>query len=64
MVLSYNDIEGAKDVKELTHFAKPPCVKDSDTPESYSGCSSKRRKQRKKERYEKLEVGCLTQKKR
>lgn len=48
LVVSYNDIEGAKDVKELTHFAKPPCIKDSDTPESYSGCSSKRENKEKK----------------
>ena len=44
----YNSIEGANDVREPFLFAKALCVQDSDTPGSYSGCSSKRTKQRKK----------------
>lgn len=35
-----NNTEGANDVRELILFAKALCVQDSDTPGSYSGCSS------------------------
>lgn len=43
----YNHTEGANDEKELIHFANPLCVQDSETPESYPGCSRKRKKKRK-----------------
>lgn len=60
LITAENNTEGPDDVRELILFAKALCVL-SDTQEATQDALAKGQKQRKKQRFEKLNVGCLTQ---